>query len=351
MRTPNYSRQFNRRLRDIGIRHFKDLIHDQPSEWLIKNFSKGSDEYPVNVSVLIRNLVWQQRERIKSKEKPPLRELIRTFWYMFVKPVLSRVNALSDNPNNQYRQMIALIADMVTEQQLMKYKDIGFRDENQAHRKVGLNGNIILFSEKLGQQNFLEDIAAKYKISIISLGGKPSILNVEYFVDTLKEAGINMNRSFYIFSIVDFDSHGWIVKNSFIDDLKFYGVRNIKFVDLVHPDLLTPQEIKMSRYRIPQRSHDTYLNKRWLKDVKRKNYKNMKFLIDKRKKTKKNPAGVTLYGLESESISGKRMELQLEKLMIPVLGKKEDYLKRFELENLNNNLQDLMIYKLTGVVK
>ena len=69
------------RLKKAGIRHFDVLIHDQPGEWLIKNFSQGADEYPVNVARLMRNIIWQTRERIVNGQKPPLKELIRTFWY------------------------------------------------------------------------------------------------------------------------------------------------------------------------------------------------------------------------------------------------------------------------------
>ena len=81
-------------LRKAGIRHFDVLIHDQPKEWLIKNFSQGADEYPVNIARLMRNIIWQTRERIIKKEKPPLKELIRTFWYMYIEPTLSRAGGL-----------------------------------------------------------------------------------------------------------------------------------------------------------------------------------------------------------------------------------------------------------------
>lgn len=66
---------------------------------------------------------------------------------------------------------MANIVYMVKDIQVMRYEDIGFRDHNQAHRKVGANANIVLFSEKLGHQNFLSDIADKYKVSIMALGG------------------------------------------------------------------------------------------------------------------------------------------------------------------------------------
>ena len=84
------------RLEKAGIRHFDELIHDQAYDWLIANFKEGASEYPVNVARLMRNIVWQLKERIQKGEKEPLRELIRTFWYMYIKPTLSRAGALSE---------------------------------------------------------------------------------------------------------------------------------------------------------------------------------------------------------------------------------------------------------------
>lgn len=329
-------------MRSLGIRSWDKLIHDQSQAWLIKNFSHRADEYPVNVSMLLRNLVWQLRERIISGQKPPLNELIRTFWYMYAKPTLSRAESLSDDPDNQYRQMIALLTEMVKDKNLMRYKDIGFRDENEANRTVGENANVILFAEKLGHHDFLTDIQDKYKISILALGGKPSVLNIEYFVDSLKEKGVDLRRSFYVFSIVDFDPHGWIVRDSFIEDLNFYGINNIKLVDLIHPDMLTAKEVEMSRYRIPQDKRDIKLNKYWLRQVKKNNYKNMKELIEKKGKKQ------VLYGLEAESISAKRLSGKIKELILPILGKKEDYLKDYELRNLSEKIKQMIIWHMTG---
>ena len=208
------------RLRKAGIRHYDELIHDQTKEWLLKNFSQGATDYPVNVARLMRNIVWQTRERITAGEKPPLKELLRTFWYMYIKPTLSRAGALAVKAD-QYAQLIDNIVFMVKEIAVMEYKDIGFRDDNQAHRRMGANANIILFSEKLGHQEFLSEIADKYNISILALGGQPSVLNAEYFVDTLKQAKIGLQRSFYLFSIVDYDPSGWIIRDALINNLRF----------------------------------------------------------------------------------------------------------------------------------
>ena len=337
MPKPNSPRD---RLRKAGIRHYDELIHDQPKEWLIENFNQGATDYPINVARLIRNIVWQTRERIIKGEKPPLKELLRTFWYMYIKPTLSRAGALAQE-TDQYAQLIDNIVFMVKEIEVMEYKNIGFRDDNQAHRRAGANANIILFSEKLGHQEFLSDIADKYNVSILALGGQPSVLNVEYFVDTLKEAKINLQRSFYLFSIVDYDPSGWIIRDAFMDNLKFYGIPNTRVIDLIHPDMLTPEEIKLARYRIKEPEEMRVKNKNWLKEVHKRDYKNQQYL-EETKKDKK-----ILYGLEAESISGKRLTEELEKEMVPLIGKSEDLLKIFELKKLDKAIKDLIIHKIT----
>lgn len=332
------------RLRRLGIRHYDELIHDQPKPWLIKHFSAGADEYPVNVSRLIRNIVWQLRERITNKEKPPLRELIRTFWYMYVKPTLSRAGALSEK-TDQYAQLVDNIVLMVKDWDVMDYKDIGFRDNKKATRKVGVNANIILVAEKEGHQDFLLEMQDKYQISTIALGGQPSLLNIEYFVDDLKKQKVNLQRSFYVFTIVDYDPSGWIIKDAFRDNLNHYGIKNLEVTDLVHPDMLTPGEVQSSRFRIPARPSMRAKNENWLRQVKKRNYKNQKYLIEETREKKGTKR--TLYGLEAEAVSDTRLEKELDTLLESLLGKTEEILKLSQLKRLQESIKNLILGKLT----
>ena len=334
------SGDLDERLKKAGIRHFDVLIHDQPKEWLIENFKKGRTEYPVNVSLLIRNIIWQVRERIINGQKPPLNELIRTFWYMYIKSTLSRAESLSMT-RDQYVDMIQAFTDMVKKYELMQYKDIGFRDDNEAHRKVAGNANIILFSEKLGHQAYLSEIAEKYNVSIMALGGQPSVLSAEYFVDLLKQTGIDIRRSFYLFSIVDYDPSGWIIKDAFRNNLHFYKVKNTRMFDLIHPDMLTPDEVKLARIRIRTPKEMEAKNEAWLREVHRRNYKNQIYLEEETKE------GKILYGLEAEAISGKRLTTALERDMVPLIGKSEDMLRIYELKQLDKSIKDLIIHLVT----
>ncbi len=324
-----------------GVRHFDELIHDQPKEWLVDNFKEGADEYPVNVSRLMRNLVWQLRERIQKGEKEPLRELIRTFWYMYVKPTLSRAVALAEKAD-QYAQLIDNLVAMVKEFGLLRYKDIGFRDENQNNWRLGANANIVLVAEKVGHLDFLLDLHAKYGVTVMALGGQPSVLTTEYFVDALRGAGVNLQRSFYLFSIVDFDPSGWIIQQAFLNNLAFYGVKNTRLTELVNPDQLTAEEIAVSRFLVPAGKDMTLKNETWRRQVGERKYKNQPLLEDR------TPDGaLTLYGLEAESISTKRLTVEIEQIVLPLLGQSEDLLKLYELKNLDRAVKDLILFKVT----
>jgi len=350
------------RLRKAGIRHYNELIHDQKKDWLVKNFkAEGSaPTYPVNVSRLMRNLVWQMKERVAGGEKE-FHELVRTYWYMYVKSTLARAGALSAK-TDQYKQLTENIVTMVKDFTLMTYKSIGFRDENEANKRIGVNANIIPFSEKLGHFNYLSDLNKQYNVSAIALGGQPSVMNIEYFVDDIKKAKsapqlvdrpkifampeaagakFNLKRSFYLYSIVDFDPSGWIIRDAFINNLAHYKIKNVKVHDLINPDMLTPEEIMLARYPIRAGADMEAKNKKWLADVEQRHYKNQKYLVEEKN------GKVKLYGLEAEAIATARITEKLKEVMLPVIGGNEEALKIYEMKNLNQAIKDLMIFKLT----
>ena len=354
------TKSLGERLRKAGIRHYDELIHDQDKDWLVKNFKPdGSSLYPVNVSRLMRNLVWQMKERIAAGEKE-FHELIRTYWYMYIKSTLARADSLSKD-TDQYKKLTENIADMVRVFQLMTYKDIGFRDENEANKKVGVNANFIPFSEKLGHFGYLTELQQQHNVSVIALGGQPSVMNVEYFVDDLKKVKsgqvladrpmmlrlpapavkINLRRSFYLYSIVDYDPSGWIIRDAFIKNLNHYKIKNTKVYDLINPDMLTPDEIMLARYPIRAGADMEAKNKKWLADVSQRHYKNQKYLVEEKN------GKVTLYGLEAESISTAKLTETLNEVMVPIIGGNEEALKIYEMKNLNQAIKDLMVFKLT----
>jgi hypothetical protein len=192
-------------------------------------------------------------------------------------------------------------------------------------------------------------------------------MNTEYFVDDIKKvksrgpgpvqlrytdapavaynpAGIskfNLKRSFYLYSIVDYDPSGWIIRDAFINNLRHYKIKNTKVYDLINPDMLTPDEIMLARYPIRAGADMEAKNKKWLADVSERHYKNQKYLVEEKN------GKVKLYGLEAESISTARLTEKLKEVMVPVIGGNEEALKIYEMKNLNQAIKDLIIFKLT----
>ena len=355
------TKSLGERLRKAGIRHYDEQIHEQDKDWLIKNFKAegAGPKYPVNVARLMRNLVWQMKERVAAGKE--FHELIRTYWYMYVKSTLARAGALSA-ATDQYKKLTENIADMVRVFRLITYKDIGFRDENEANMKVGVNANFIPFAEKLGHFGYLTELQRQHNVSVIALGGQPSVMNVEYFVDDLKKvksgqvladrpmmlrlpapaAKINLRRSFYLYSIVDYDPSGWIIRDAFIKNLNHYKIKNTKVHDLINPDMLSVEQIMLARYPIRAGADMEAKNKKWLADVEARHYKNQKYLVDDLPSGKKK-----LYGLEAEAISTAKLTDTLNNIMVPIIGGNEEALKLHEMKNLNQAVKDLMVFKLT----
>jgi hypothetical protein len=185
-------------------------------------------------------------------------------------------------------------------------------------------------------------------------------MNVEYFVDELKKpktaaealAGrprmlsleadkLNLKRSFYLYSIVDYDPSGWIIRDAFIRNLNHYKIKNTKVYDLINPDMLTVEQIMLARYPIRAGADMEAKNKKWLADVSARHYKNQKYLVEEKN------GKVTLYGLEAESISTLKLTETLNKVMVPIIGGNEEALKIYEMKNLNQAIKDLIMFKLT----
>lgn len=252
------------RLRREGIYHFKETIHQQPGEWLVKRFGPGR-EYPVNVNKLMKNIIWQIRERIAREERPPVKGLLRSFWYTHIKPALARARSLSPDVD-QYPQMIKVFVRLIQYCDLMRYKDMGFIDDNKNDRKIGINNHIILFAEKAGHYPLLEEIARATDVTILSLGGQPSLLSAEYFVDEMKAEGVDIRKSFYTFSLVDYDTSGWIIRDAFLNDLKFFRLKHIRHEDLILPEIFTREEIDLNKFPVPAPAAMESKNKKWLRE-------------------------------------------------------------------------------------
>jgi hypothetical protein len=245
-----------------NIRDFEEDITTFSKEKLYKEFSKPSGE--INLTNLLYNLIYQAYTWISEGKMQPIEGNIRSFWYSYVKVVLSTLDMVKEK---NYDIMIQAFNKFITEWRITTYKSFGFWDTNYYASKIGRkNPHIILMAEKNGHLFILEKLYKELSITTIALGGQGSSLSIEYFVDAMEEQQIDKKQQFYIFSVVDYDPSGYEIKKSFIESLQYEGIKNIKTFDIVTLNRFTQEEIESKKY--PLFDADTQPTKDWETRVK-----------------------------------------------------------------------------------
>ena len=88
-------------LEEADLRHFDQDIRSMARKDLIRHFAADSSGR-VLVTKLIKNIIWQAYERIQAGSAPTIQGNIRSFWYLWVKPVVGRVPNYSDAKTDPY---------------------------------------------------------------------------------------------------------------------------------------------------------------------------------------------------------------------------------------------------------
>ena len=245
------------------IKTYDVPIHKQDAEWLIEEFGPGV-KYPINLTKATKNIVWQTRQKIRKKEVDPVRGIIRTFWYTHIKPVFARTGSL-DETKEQSDTLHIVLTDLVRNRQIMRYRDMGFTDHNAGMRLIGENWHVMVIGEKHGKFGPLSQIAQEVNATVLTLGGKPSLLSTEYFVDAYKVKGIDIRKSMYLIFVVDYDPSGWVVRDSIMRGFQFYGIKNIQAIDIITPEILTQAELELAIFPLP--ASEAEENEEWVARV------------------------------------------------------------------------------------
>ena len=286
-------------LREEGIKTYKVAIHLQDKDWLIQEFGPG-DPYPINLTLATKNVVWQAREQIRKGELAPVQGIIRTFWYTNVKPVFARTGSLKEDVE-QSDILHEVLVKLVRERDIMRYKNMGFLNNNDGTVKIGKNWHVMLIGEKHGKYSVLEKIAYELKATVFTLGGQPSLLSMEYLVDDYKTKGTDIRKSLYLIFVVDYDPAGWIIRDSVVTDLKFYGMTNIKAIDVILPDILTKKELELAQFPLPKNRKS--LNDEWIK--------------------KSGGINGKPFGFESDSVPFEKLRNKIIEIATPYVGNPE----------------------------
>jgi len=175
----------------------------------------------------------------------------RELFYEAVKHAIFRAGWLKRAESDQQKAWLELQAigrQMVGDDRLFTYLELGFKDLNPDSRVIGaLRPDVVLFAEKGSLGEYAFRLAAELGLSCQVSGGAPTLIDTEYFARALGEVGQGQVQ---VIAYVDYDVGGWIIGQAFADQLTGFGlpqVLPVKF--LVRAEDFTDEEIEL--YALP----------------------------------------------------------------------------------------------------
>jgi hypothetical protein len=248
----------------LGIVRFTQDMRALHRDQLAEAFaSQRSDR--IILTRLIRSIIWQVLERIRSGELEPIPGNLRTFWYRHVKPVLAHIPDDDAAKTDPYETMLAAFTKLIMAEKLCRYAEFDFTDSNWEHRRLGdQRPHILLFAEKRGWMRFLKQAHEQWGVTVLSLGGAPSALTSEYTAAHLRPL-LKPDTQVHLVGIVDFDPSGSVIAQAFQNQLAQTGLPNTHLHTLIHPRHYAPEELTLFRFPLP--AGQTTLTTRWMEQT------------------------------------------------------------------------------------
>lgn len=349
-------------LRKLKIRHYdRDILREMTLEEIREHFGYKKPAVPpklrkpvkkkprkpkseFKIEILIKNIIWQVYQRIMAGWFPEFvkrKGNIRGLWY-YIKTRLHRHKPLR---GRFYKTMIKMLARMV-EVGVVSYLDFHFRDLAQKEWHIGAeNLHAIVVCEKDSFAFLTEEYVVTYGCSALTMGGSPSLMSVDYFVQRLTKAGVDLSQKFILISIVDFDPRGEDAINDFVTKLELFGVRTFhrfrqyesdsyKRLDLIQPRHLTGEEFSSEglAYTLPSSEYNSKLGRSWFRRTG-------------------GVGGDRKLGLESDECTGERIHELLGEHLVPLLKTDiQTVQRRSQVRRLRRSLSNVLVFKQTGVL-
>ena len=119
-----------------------------------------------------------------------------------------------------------LLAEMIGEQRLFTYRELGMEEPRRDLHDVGTRDpNVVLYVEKWSLKDGAAAIVTRHGPSHIIMGGVSTYLATEFFVERLRAAGVQGPLT--LMAYVDFDPGGWMGVEAFCHHLARYGMHGV----------------------------------------------------------------------------------------------------------------------------
>lgn len=206
------------------------------------------------VAHAIKSAIWQAVVRIRLGTGEPVDGNLRTFFYKYVKPVVSKIPGALEAARDPYDTMLAAFVEMVADYRLFSYSELDLDDHGWEHRRLGdRHPEVVLVAEKVGFWRWLKRQHQTWSVSIVALGGAPSLLSSEYLLRDLCQRVDLTSTTLRVFSIVDWDPSGWQIEQAFARQLQQLGAPRFELASLMTPELFAPDDLLVFRYPLSRK--------------------------------------------------------------------------------------------------
>jgi hypothetical protein len=274
-----------------GIRHFDQDLRTFELSQIQEHFAAKSSGRIV-ITRLIKNLIWQAVSLRRAGRLGPIDGNLRSFFYQWVKPVVGRIPGALEAKTDPYETMLDIFAKLVAKQRLFRYSELDLADENFQNRRLGQTlPNVLVFAEKVGFFRLLLRVHRRWSVSIMALGGTPSLLSTQFFVEELSSS-----KPMTLIAICDWDPAGWDILHAQKRQLEDEGIEVRDLHNLIVPDLFTQRQKHLFRFPVPKRQRSR--NQRWLSET--------------------GGLDGELFGIESDALDRDLLEQLIDELISPI---------------------------------
>jgi hypothetical protein len=244
------------------IAHFDEDIRGFVLAEIQEHFGAASSGRII-ISRVIKNLVWQAVSRRRSGQLGSIDGNLRSFFYQWVKPVVARIPEALEAKTDPYDTMLEVFTELVGVHRLFRYSELDLTDEGFQHRRLGkIKPLVVVFAEKIGYFRFLLRIHRKWGVTVMALGGTPSLLSSQYLAEAL---GDLEGQALDLVSLCDWDPAGHDIIRAQKRHLELEGIEVRSLRDLIRPEHFTDEEKQLFQFPIPSRQKTR--NRRWLEET------------------------------------------------------------------------------------
>ena len=232
------------------LREFPFELATAPAAVLRQHFA--------NSDKLIVNLIFQALLYHRAGIDKYYGKDYRGFFYAPVSAALERAGFMRRRPGRSilsdplWRRFQALLLQLVLDDRLFTFEELGFEDQSEDLRVIGSRlPGVILMAEKGSVARTARQLAERHGLSLMITGGMPHLMASEFFVKALREGYAG---PVVVIAYVDFDPAGYIMGEAILDQLARYGVDSSHpTLYLCRPEAFSDEDLELFSFPVPDK--------------------------------------------------------------------------------------------------